>query len=161
MDHKWRWRRSGAVAQLTELLDEKLMKKGGNHCSVIYPFLFFFFHLKVCSQFRNILDSTSNRLKQCSLWSGPSESSSFVLPLAALAWKHHQSGEHCGRSANGSHGEENKHKPTHVHAETHRCVATPFASSVVLQSKENPWPVSPQQSPFFCTTCLCCNMLYS
>ena len=118
-------------------------------------------------QFQNIVDSNSNKLKQWSLWSRPSESSSFVLPLAALAWKPRQSREHCGRSANGSHGEKNKQRTTHAHIDTHilkTCVATPLASSAVLQSKETPDLFHHQaleRAPFFCTTCLCRNTLYS
>ncbi len=106
---------------------------------LLYNIFCFYISMRTVYQFQNILDSKCYRLKPWSLWSRPSESSSFVLPLAALAWKPQQSGEHCGRSANGSHGEENKQRPTQAH--THiltTCVATPLASSAVLQSKETP-----------------------
>lgn len=126
----------------------------------------FSFHISLYTvyQFQNTLDSTGNRLKQWSLWSTPSESSSSVLPLAALAWKPRQSGEHCGRSANRSHGGENKQRATHTQAHILKtCVATPLASSAVLQSKETPdlfHHQANERAPFFCTTPLCCNTLY-
>lgn len=99
-------------------------------------------------QFKNILVNKSNRLRPQS-HADQASPRLFASPLPALAWKPWRSGEHCGRSANRSHGEKNK---PHARVQILKtCVATPLTSSAVLQSKETPdlfhWAQKKQTEP--------------